>query len=76
MTSRPGMADARAFGLDPYRPVGQLDDDIMRQNKISSYQQYRAFLDTQGNQLMAKFKEQARKNADRFDRGCGMMNHR
>jgi hypothetical protein len=43
MTSRPGMADGRAFGLAPYLPVGQVEDAIMAQNNIKSYEHIESF---------------------------------
>lgn len=73
MTSRPGMADGRAFGLAPYLPVEQVEDAIMAQNNIKSYEQYREFLYKKGAELMEKFRHQASKDVDAIDRGCGTL---
>ena len=60
MTTRPGTADGRAFGLSAYMPVGAIDARVMRANNIADATQYRAFVQNNGATLMQTFGESAR----------------
>ena len=70
MTTRPGTADGRAFGLSPYMPVGSIDANIMKANGISDATQYRTFIQTQGTQLVQAFSQSAENSMTPVDFGC------
>ena len=68
--TRPGVSDGRAFGLDPYRPVGTIDAKVLQDNNIPDATAYRRFIKEHGAQLVDTFRRSAFRNQELVDFGC------
>lgn len=68
--TRPGVSDGRAFGLDPYRPVGAIDAKVLHDNRITDATAYRRFIKEHGAQLVDTFRRAAYGSQELVDFGC------